>query len=305
MSKEQRFFEAGSEQRQVLDELCSKACDGRLTDAEARGLDAMLSESSEARVVYLRHMNLHSTLHAYLVPAEVDSAPAEERASAVVPRIPPGNVTALRPQPRPRVNPVLLAVAALAMFGAFFVAINWLWDLLPTPSGPGPALATLTQSHDAQWAAGMKRPELGEPIGRERLRLVRGRARIDFNRGSQIILGGKADLEILSENSARLHAGKLVAQVPSAATGFRIETASFDIIDLGTAFGVSLVEGGDVEVSVLEGVVEIAVRDAETGEMIPIQQLREGHSVIARPESLRVEKTEYAPESYEGLRKQP
>lgn len=284
-----------------LDELFSKMCDGRLTEREMAELDAALADSAKARSFYRRYMNLHATLHTYLVGAVSDEVAAPAPGLREL-RIPPARVTPIRAQPRPRVNPVVLAAAAAVIFGIGLFAIEWAYENLPVPGGSGAQFATLTQSIDARWAPGSHVPEEGKPLGRERLMLESGSIRINFGKGADVMFAGKADIEILSDNSARVESGRMLAEVPASASGFTVRTAAFDVIDLGTVFGVTVRDSGEVELSVLSGLVELAVKDGKSGEMVRIQRLRKWQSVVAHPGDLRVEKVRYDAIPYRGMR---
>ncbi|MFV1994947.1 MAG: FecR domain-containing protein [Verrucomicrobiales bacterium] len=297
-------LEMGDRLRQHLEELLSKACEERLTEAESSDLDSLLAVCGEARRYYRRYMNLHATLHSYL--AEVAPGDARKRPQ---PNIPPAKVTPIRAQPRPRVNPAVLAIAAAVVFGVGFFAVEWLYEHLPAAGaggrgGGGVVLATLTESFDARWAPGSMIPDDGAALGREMLSLVAGAVRIKFDSGVDAVFEGRSEIEILSTNSARLHSGQLVAKVPAAASGFTVETLGFDVVDLGTVFGVRVRENGEVELSVLEGRVELVVRDEGNegaGAAVAIRQVRKGQAVLANPGDFAVRKTEFKPGAFRKL----
>jgi hypothetical protein len=95
------------------------------------------------------------------------------------------------------------------------------------------------------------------------LRLERGLAEIDFERGARVILQGPAALELVSNNRAKLHFGSVAVRVPPTARGFVMETARGEIVDLGTEFGLSVDKSGNSEVQVFEGEIEAAPVGAE------------------------------------------
>ena len=299
-----------------LDAFFAKLCDETISSKELAELDSALANDGNARCYYRRYMNLHAALHAYLsqnveeavAPAQskqkkqVKQAEQEEHPH-LVPLIPPALESPIHVQPRPKVNPILLAAAAAVVFGVGLVAVQWLYEKIPgLPGGSGAHYAVLTQMIDAKWAPGSFVPEKGKPLGNEELKLASGSVRINFGRGADVIFTEEAEIEILTDNSVRLHSGKMFAEVPASASGFTVDVGTFDVIDIGTVFGVTIGAEGEVEVSVISGDVELAVKDPETGKQVRILPLRKWQSVVAHPDGLRVEKQRYDVTDYVGMR---
>ena len=72
---------------------------------------------------------------------------------------------------------------------------------------------------------------------------------------------GPATLDLNSAWEATLHRGKLRAEVPAAAVGFGIHSATVDVVDLGTQFGMAIDSSGATDVCVLAGAVEATPRN--------------------------------------------
>ena len=68
-----------------------------------------------------------------------------------------------------------------------------------------------------------------------------------------------------------------------------------DVIDLGTAFGVSVGADGETDVCVFEGEVEVSLSE---GEDTP-QLVREGFAVRSKPEADTIDSVDYSTERYE------
>lgn len=298
-----------------LDTLFAKLCDETIRTKELAELDSALASDGAARRYYRRYMNLHAALHTYLgkefeKEAELDAVDAGDpvahaepvKARHLVPLIPPALEGPIRAQPRPRVNPVLLAAAAMVVFGVGLLAVQWLYEKVPLSGGSGHQYAVLTQVIDAKWAPGSFVPKEGKAIGNEKLKLASGAVRMNFGRGADVVFAEEAEIEILTDNSVRLNAGKMFAEVPASASGFTVDAGAFDVIDIGTVFGVTIGEEGDVEVSVISGNVELAVKDPETGNQVRILPLRKWQSVVARPDDLNVEKRRFDVTTYAGMR---
>lgn len=125
-----------------------------------------------------------------------------------------------------------------------------------------PIVATLTAERDAVWDS---RP--GEELyAGQRFTLLQGFAEITTGRGAVAILEAPAMLELLkSDNAIHLHAGKLVAICETESSkGFTVHTATLDITDLGTRFGVDA-DDRAAEVHVFEGAVTAIRPDALAG----------------------------------------
>ena len=73
---------------------------------------------------------------------------------------------------------------------------------------------------------------------------------------------GPAEIEILDESRVVCRLGRLRAHVPEPARGFAVLAPSFELVDLGTEFGLSVLDNGMAEVHVFDGKVELY--DAET-----------------------------------------
>jgi hypothetical protein len=67
-----------------------------------------------------------------------------------------------------------------------------------------------------------------------------GIAQIEFYQGARVLIEGPAELQLVSSGEATCTRGKLSANVPPQAKGFRINTPKGTIVDLGTEFGLDV-----------------------------------------------------------------
>ena len=137
---------------------------------------------------------------------------------------------------------------------------------------------------------------LGDQLGKGKLHLETGLARLDFSNGATVTLQGPAEFEILSTDKTILTSGILTASIPESAVGFEVLTPAMDVVDLGTAFGVSVGGDGETDVCVFEGEVEVSLAE---GEDAP-QLVREGNAVRSRPEAKSIDAVNYSTERYEN-----
>ncbi|MEM7391907.1 MAG: FecR family protein [Verrucomicrobiota bacterium] len=164
----------------------------------------------------------------------------------------------------------LQAAAAMALL----VGAAW-WFVGRSPqSSIGDDFATLVQSIDAEFTAGVALTD-GQRLGAQTVDLKAGIVRLVFDSGVEVNLEGPAQYELFEDDRTRLASGRLTANVPPGAEGFRVATPTAEVTDLGTAFGIYLDPDGASHVSVFDGEVEVA--EPETGEK---RRLKEGEEVL-------------------------
>lgn len=135
----------------------------------------------------------------------------------------------------------------------------------------------------------------GDQVGTGVLKLEVGIVRLDFDNGATVTLQGPARFEIISADTVSLDNGILTASIPESAVGFEVITPAMDVVDLGTAFGVSVGADGETDVCVFEGEVEVS---HSLGGKTP-QLVREGNAVRSRPSAASIDAVDYATERYE------
>jgi hypothetical protein len=121
-------------------------------------------------------------------------------------------------------------------------------------------VATLIKAEDVRWEPGTNAtPVEGEVVTAGRLRLKSGRLTLAFFSGAALTVEGPADLELLAADRVFCHHGKLRARVPRGAEGFTVRAAGYEVVDLGTEFGLNLEPGGKSKVMVFEGAAAVSV----------------------------------------------
>jgi hypothetical protein len=159
-----------------------------------------------------------------------------------------------------------------------FIAIVFFWNSGPV-SRPAAIesfdVATMLLIEGCQWRDDRSFAE-GQRLG-GRLRLISGLAVLRFDGGAELILRGDSDLELLTPGEAKLHRGDVVVRATDEATGFRLQTPSSELIDLGTEFAVRVASAGATTLNVLEG--EVSVRPLKTSNA-NAQVLEAGQAVI-------------------------
>lgn len=143
------------------------------------------------------------------------------------------------------------------------------------PGTTSRAVAMLNRVVQAQWNPSAPSPRLGTPLEPGPLRLESGWAQIVFYNGARVAIEGPAEFHVRSSAEALLAKGKLTAEVPPQARGFRVLTPRLEVTDLGTSFGLSL-SGTRTELHVFEGDVEFRADGAITN-----HHLTAGHGTAA------------------------
>lgn len=224
--------------------------DGELEENEAKHLDAELLGNPEARALYLQLAALHSALEdRYASQASIQSTP-------LVP------VERLLARQRQRmVKGSLLAAAAVLVVSA---AIFWMITAPETPT----ALASFRLGPDSAFTlthSGEDAPSSGNFLNEgSRLHLTRGTMEGVFESGVRCVIEAPCDLSVLTEDRVFVAEGVAWFEVPAPAAGFTVKTPRFTAVDLGTEFGVVARGGGEHELHVTKGSVEM--RSSSTGE---------------------------------------
>lgn len=143
------------------------------------------------------------------------------------------------------------SIAALLLVGWFLLQI---WN---PASSTVRAVAILDATDGAVWAEEFLNEEGWLFPGRYALEM--GSATFTFDSGARTTVIGPAVFELVSPNEMNLDEGGAGFYVEEQAKGFKVNTPSGTIVDLGTAFSVDVDGGaaGAAEVHVLEGEVEV------------------------------------------------
>lgn len=226
-----------------LNALCNALADGTINSRQFSRLEQWLGQSEDARRYYVRALGLCASLQTYA--SEMQSEPADALPSAKI--------------IRPFVWAWLIPLAAAAVVVLF---VTFRPFLSPSPGNStqqtkaDESVARLTGSKECKWLEGSAPlPPNAHVNSGERIQLIKGFAEITFDSGAQVVLEGPASLEVNSAWNATLLSGKLRANVPPEATGFRVSNPAVEVVDLGTEFAM-VADDTRTDVIVLKGKVE-------------------------------------------------
>lgn len=265
-----------------FDDAVAAVCHGGASDEQMRALNVLLRQHSAARDEYILRLEIHSRL-----ASEPDLfgwanhnlnevTLADQRIT-----LPQGVTCAHAPR---RARHWKLAglgtlAACVAVFAVGLTAIR-IWRPAEQTEATSKAVAMLDRAVNARWDQSGESPRLAAPLEPGRLQLKSGLAQVVFYSGARIVIEGPTDLEIISASEAACRGGRLMAEVPSQARGFRIRTPQMDVTDLGGSFGLDVKDRRE-ELQVFEGTV--GLQSTATKEK---QTLQEGAGAVvegARP----------------------
>jgi hypothetical protein len=252
-----------------FDEAVAAVCHGSGSEELMRALNELLRSNAAARDEYIVRVELHARLSSD--PALfVDSIEAVNFARAG------GMAASQAPNIVPLRNPVhsrRLMVNWITMLAAcvlFVVNIYWGWTVWQRDNRgmiTSKSVAMLHRVADARWDARGVVPQPGAPLAPGLLRLESGLAQLVFYSGVRVVMEGPAELELVQADEAVCLRGRLVAEVPPQARGFRINTPQARVTDLGTVFGVE-VKHGLTDVHVFKGRVEVQTTAGKVKQLV-------------------------------------
>jgi hypothetical protein len=270
-----------------FEEAVAAVCHGSASDEQMRGLNELLRSDSAARDEYILRLELHSRLASEpdLFMSELDSmegARASARFNVQQSEVlkNSGALDARELKRRKRRAPARGAISILALAACIaLIAAGWWGVRLSRPAerkgATSKAVAMLDRVVDARWDQGSKSPRLGSPLEPGWLRLESGLAQIVFYSGARVVIEGPAELQLISPGEASCRGGRLTAEVPPQAKGFRVGTPQMNVTDPGTSFGLDVTELR-TELHVFKGSVEF-----QTAFGIGKQEVREGAGAVA------------------------
>jgi ferric-dicitrate binding protein FerR (iron transport regulator) len=262
----------------ALDSLVSRIVDGVQTADDGRALADLLAHDAEALRRYRRLMAVHTSLH--LAYASVAAQ------SAVVPRSPDCGIPRDRKRRISRAAAVLVLLAGLGVgvivtMGVVSFRNNSAVEQAAAPRSESP-LATVAQTRFVAATATGEPLMAGQPLGSGGLQILGGAVALELRNGVELLVEGPADLDLLSDMQAVLRSGTIVVKMPKGMSGFRVETTSTDILDLGTEFAVKVGADSQTDVQVYDGAVLAAAKSQAAGGGFP-RRLEAGEAARFAP----------------------
>lgn len=278
------------ETKDRLWELLGKLSDEAISEAQFAELDRILRDHAEARQVYRDYLAVDDRLASgEMLFAEIEKAegPAGLRIGGWH----------------------LWAAAAALVLGGFLFS-----ESLRRPTGADfeegkivhqsstePALASVKSIVGAVWADGQQPLKHGEALQDEWIHLDEGVIQLEFQTGAQVSLEGPAALQVVAEGECFVRRGTLVVLAPAEIGSFKVNTRNSEVVDLGTEFAVAVSESGEMVVHVLDGEVEIGIKDPDSN-VISRERLVETQAAKLNPGEGDLQRTAYDGPAFERLR---
>jgi len=264
-----------------FDDAVAAVCHGSATEVEMRALNELLRSNSSARDEYLFRVELHSRLAS---DPDLFSEFGDTTGSVSLPARntgDPSQITPLNPvvPPSRRKLVRVLALAACLMLVAGGIGRLWFKWSLARNGATSAAVAMLTRTVDARWSPKVHPLRVGSALEPGSLQLESGLAQVVFYSGARLVIEGPAELRLVSPSEAVCVSGRVLAEVPMPARGFRLKTRQLSIVDLGTSFGLDASQNRS-EVHVFKGKVEL--QPGKAGE----QSLAEGQAALVQGSDL-------------------
>lgn len=216
--------------------LFNRIADGTQSDADEIALEAALGKSETNRRAYLDFIALHAAL-------EWEYAMAATTRPPVRPSRGGGGMAAAI---------ALWTAIAAGVAGLAVLVVAWPWA--SHGGGNGAQLAEVTGTRFVVPAEDQSPLEVGQWLDAGPIDIVGGAVEITLRNGVRIVLQGPGRLELETEMRAMLGGGAATVRVPKGTSGFRLRTATTDVLDLGTEFAVR-VTGLATDVQVFDGAV--------------------------------------------------
>lgn len=212
--------------------------DGGLPESELAQFDHQLRDDEEKRALFIE-VQRHSVALAEIFREET---------------IVPTDDAVANPSGRSRypwyVGAVLTVAGCLALFFLF----------TPHQATVPVDYATLTFAEHAHWKGVSPVPgsHLGHRVSYE---LDAGAIRLQMRGGGIVSMAAPASFTVVDANTIQLTSGKLAARLPDKDSELLVRAGDLEIRDLGTAFGVTATEEGEVDLAVFDG--SVAVRSSD------------------------------------------
>lgn len=224
-------------QRELEQEI-QNAFDGELSEAGAEALREVLRKSPAALDLYCDQALLESELRRHAsgrcrVPGTI---PYRVRLAGTL-------------RQRRLVWAAALSAAAVLLLVGVVLQLVWL--------SPAVSLAQLEISSGSRLFNADGSDFRGQGLQRDQpVTLGQGVLRVTFESGVTAVVEGPATINLAAPDRMELADGHAWFRVPPQARGFRVVCPQFEVVDLGTEFGIDLREDVAPQVHVLEGEVE-------------------------------------------------
>jgi ferric-dicitrate binding protein FerR (iron transport regulator) len=229
--------------------------DGAIEPEELSDLKSLLTESADARRVYLELMSVHAELCNSATAQDCLRTLAEVDADLAV------EVDSVRGSKK---SWGFLAIAAglLIALGVWQSVESRNQDLSRSAGNSEILDRIEPASEDCKWyVERAKRTHPNFCLPGDIVRVTSGKLELEYVNGTKVVLHSPAAYQLIDDMQARILLGRLSATITDAGKGFSVLTPRATVIDLGTEFGIKVNDDGATDVVVFKGVVDIDYND--------------------------------------------
>lgn len=256
-----------------FDDAVAALCHGTISDEALQELHELLRADTGARDEYLWRVEVHGELASGGVYPALPGAIGEK-------------VVLADPETKPSARSRWLLWVPVAAAVLLIVAGNLIWsgrnasdgsqggEIVQEGEPTDDGIAVLVHAGEVEWLDD-NGPHEGDILSPGPLRLKSGLLEIEFYSGARLVVDGPADLELVSVDHVICRLGRVRAVVPPPAHGFRVVAPQFELIDLGTEFGVAVDPNGEARVQVFDGEVELVPPEADRSR-VAVEKLTRG-----------------------------
>ena len=252
-------------------DLISSWLDGRLSAEESARLEQDLLHSRAARDEFRAWADLDSLLVQQAEAGQNNSGQNNSNNNGQSAQV-----------AMPAVRQPWWIAAAAGSAAAVLAMVLVVWAVRPPVDRP---LATITGTQFLLPAEPAAALAAGQSLDAGRVAILGGVVQLKLRNGVRIVMQGPSEIDLIDEMNAFLHMGNAVVRVPKGMSGFRLDTAATDVLDLGTEFAVKAEGGFVTEVQVYDGAVIATGRDSRSAGRFP-KRLEAGQAARFSPQSL-------------------
>lgn len=268
--------------------LLEDAVNDVLSDADAQRLNRILKTNANRLDDYIRFVDMHASLY-----QEPLLAPTEKTQTMV-----DFETVEMEYEKQKRANNFWKALSSVTTAAALIAFAFSLWKSLPMDAVDGFSSDRYIGIVTSLKPKGPISEDLhvGRGVQTGVFRLESGKAQIRLDNGVELSMRGPVEFDVFGQDHLSLISGRLTANVPPQAIGFRIDTPDMEVVDLGTEFALKVDSSGESKLHVLEGEVEARLKEGMDFENTPLVIAKERLNEL--PQSPSYLEREYDPISF-------
>jgi ferric-dicitrate binding protein FerR (iron transport regulator) len=155
-------------------------------------------------------------------------------------------------------SPRAIATLILAMAASLVVWIGWSsLSNLSEPAATHAVWLEVLEVNDLQLSSASAPWNAGQRLQLSDLKIDAGEVDVKLDSGVTLSLEGPFHAAFENSGAMQLYHGRMSAEVAEQGKGFTVRTATSEVVDLGTRFGISAKADGETDVVVFEGEVKV------------------------------------------------